>query len=92
MKFVNIPPAEYIGDMALCEQLLVYHFFFRMKHLKGIDFLAGSDCKQIMNFSGAMLPGLIDLHTHHSDERHRNGGHSLPDAGRGLNICKPAPP
>lgn len=45
MKFVNIPPAEYIGDMALCEQLLVYHFFFRMKHLKGIDFLAGSDCK-----------------------------------------------
>lgn len=44
-KFVNIPPAEYIGDMALCEQLLVYYFFFRMKHLKGIDFLAGSDCK-----------------------------------------------
>lgn len=44
-KFVNIPPAEYIGDMALYEQLLVYHFFFRMKHLKGIDFLAGSDCK-----------------------------------------------
>lgn len=44
-KFVNIPPAEYIGDMTLCEQLLVYYFFFRMKHLKGIDFLAGSDCK-----------------------------------------------
>lgn len=44
-KSVNIPPAEYIGDMALCEQRLVYYFFFRMKCLKGIDFLAGSDCK-----------------------------------------------
>lgn len=63
-----------------------------MKCLKGIDFLAGGDCKLIMNFSGAMLPWLIDLRTHHSDERHRNGGHRLPDAGRGLNIAKPAPP
>lgn len=44
-KFVNIPPAEYIGDMALYEQHLVYYFFFRMKRLKGIDFLAGGDCK-----------------------------------------------
>ena len=44
-KFVNIPPAEYIGDMALYEQHLVYYFFFRMKCLKGIDFLAGGDCK-----------------------------------------------
>ncbi len=31
--------------MALYELLLVYYFFFRMKHLKGIDFLAGGDCK-----------------------------------------------
>ena len=31
--------------MALCEQRLVYCFFFRMKHLKGLDFLAGGDCK-----------------------------------------------
>lgn len=43
-KFVNIPPAEYSRG-SLYEQLLVYYFFFRMKHLKGIDFLAGSDCK-----------------------------------------------
>ena len=44
-KSVNIPPAEYIGDMALYEQRLVYYFFFRMKCLEGIDFLAGGDCK-----------------------------------------------
>ena len=44
-KFVNIPPAEYIGDMALYEQHPVYYFFFRMKCLKVIDFLAGGDCK-----------------------------------------------
>lgn len=31
--------------MALYELLLVYYFFFRMKCLKGIDFLAGGDCK-----------------------------------------------
>ena len=43
-KFVNIPPAEYIGDMALYEQHHVYYFFFRMKHLNGIAFHAGSDC------------------------------------------------
>ena len=29
-KFVNIPPAEYIGDMALYEQHLVYYFFFHI--------------------------------------------------------------
>lgn len=34
-----------VGDMALYELLLVYYFFFRMKCLKGIDFLAGGDCK-----------------------------------------------
>lgn len=44
-QFTNIPPAEYIGDMALYELLLVYYFLFRMKCLKGIDFLAGGDCK-----------------------------------------------
>lgn len=31
--------------MALYELLLVYYFFFRMKCLKGIDFLAGGDCQ-----------------------------------------------
>ena len=31
--------------MALYEQHRVYYYFFRMKCLKGIDFLAGGDCK-----------------------------------------------
>lgn len=41
-QFVNILPAEYSRG-SLYEQLI--YFFFRMKHLKGIDFLAGGDCK-----------------------------------------------
>lgn len=44
-QFVNYHLPNIVGNMALYEQLLVYYFFFRMKCLKGIDPLAGGDCK-----------------------------------------------